>query len=129
VGDACSKWLELSGIQLVDIQSLILKYDGFRFTFSSEMQEEPLQNPENYAIRSYFYNYHEKYGSDQMDVKTIEMENISISQQGRVVDLMISNIEKGRIYEFQIQGLESVAGDTLVNGLVCYTVNELRHSE
>ena len=135
VGQNASGWAGSSGIQKieftgrtpVDVQTIHLTPEGFRLTFTTTMEESSIRNPANYSIRSYYYEYHEKYGSDQMDVKDIEVEDVLVAEGGKAVELSLYPMEKDRVYELRLNGFQSAGGDTLTNNLICYTINELVH--
>ena len=135
VGQNASGWAGSSGIQKieftgrtpVDVQTIHLTPEGFRLAFTTTMDESSIRNPANYSIRSYYYEYHEKYGSDQMDVKDIELEDVLVVESGKAVELSLYPMEKDRVYELRLNGFQSVGGDTLTNNLICYTINELVH--
>lgn len=133
VGQNASGWAGSSGIQRiaftgkipVDVQTIHLTSGGFNLKFTTEMEKTAIEKKENYSIRSYFYSYHSKYGSDQMDVKEIGIDDIEISNDGMEIQLNLSPMEKDRVYEIHLNGFKSVTGDTLANNLICYTINEL----
>lgn len=133
VGQNASGWAGSSGIQRitftgkmpVDIQNINLTEEGFKLAFTTQMDKSALENPENYSVRSYFYAYHSKYGSDQMDLKDIEIKGVEVSEDGKEVRFGLSPMEKNRVYEIQLNNFQSVAGDSLSNNLICYTINEL----
>lgn len=133
VGQNASGWAGSSGIQRitftgkmpVDIQNINITEDGFKLAFTTDMDKSALENPENYSVRSYFYAYHSKYGSDQMDLKDIEIKGVEVSEDGKEVRFGLSPMEKNRVYEIQLNNFQSVAGDSLSNNLICYTINEL----
>ena len=89
------------------------------------MDKTALENPENYSVRSYFYAYHSKYGSDQMDLKDIQVKGVEVSKDGKEVRLGLSPMQKNRVYEIQLNNFQSAVGDSLSNNLICYTINEL----
>src|SRR5690606_13573140 len=98
VGQNASGWAGSSGIQRitftgkmpVDIQNINITEDGFKLAFTTDMDKSALENPENYSVRSYFYAYHSKYGSDQMDLKDIEIKGVEVSEDGKEVRFGLS---------------------------------------
>lgn len=133
VGQNASGWAGSSGIQKikftgkmpVDVQHINLTENGFKLKFTTPMDKVALENADNYSIRSYFYAYHSKYGSDQMDVKEIGIKGIEVSKDDKEVFIDLSPMEKNRVYEIRLNDFQSAAGDPLFNNLICYTINEL----
>src|SRR5690606_18569205 len=123
VGQNASGWAGSSGIQRitftgkppVDVQTIHLTRGGFNLKFTTEMEKSFMENKDHYSIRSYFYSYHSKYGSDQMDVKEIGIDDIEVAESGEEVVLNLSPMETDRVYEIRLLDFESVAGDTLSN--------------
>lgn len=134
VGQNASGWAGSSGIQRisftgrmpVDIQTVHLTKDGFEMNFTTNMVDTAMLDTANYEISSYYYEYHPKYGSDQFDKKSVAVKNVTVSDQGQKLQLSLEPMETDRVYEFRLKNFKSVAGDTLANNLMCYTLNELK---
>lgn len=134
VGQNASGWGGSSGIQQikftgrmpVDVQSVHLTSDGFNMDFTASMDDSLMLDTANYKITSYYYDYHAKYGSDQFDKKSIQIQDVQVSEQGKQLHLTLEPLEKNRVYEFHLQNFKSIDGDTLANSLICYTLNELK---
>lgn len=134
VGQNASGWAGSSGIQRVeftgkvptDMQSVHLTKNGFNITFTKSMVDSSMLDTANYQISSYYYEYHAPYGSDQFDKKPVEIRNVMVAEQGKQVHLSLDRLQRDRIYEFKLKNFKSMDGDTLINTLMCYTLNELR---
>lgn len=83
-------------------------------------------NPGNYQFRNYYYEYHKKYGSDQMDVKPIPVTNVKISADHKKISLMLSVLQPGYVYELKLENIKNQDGMPLTNKLICYTLNNLK---
>lgn len=134
VGQNSHGWLGDEGIQRivftgrtpVDVYTMSLTTTGFKLTFTQPMDVRSGLNPENYKIRHYYYNYHKKYGSDQMGVAQDEVRNIRISADGKHVSLDIAALRTGMVYELNMGDIRSAKGEPVDNKIVCYTLNKLK---
>lgn len=134
VGQNASGWAGSSGIQCIrftgkmpfDILTMKIIEGGFELTFTKEISEDILTDLDHYLVSSYYYNYHEKYGSDQMDKKDIDIQSVEVLDKGKKLRLLLDPMEKDRIYELQLLDVVSQDQDTLENNLICYTVNHLK---
>ena len=73
----------------------------------------------------FYYQYTQKYGSPRHDEKTVDIESIAISADGKTVNLHLSELKAWHIHELQITGLKSAEGIDLANGYFVYTLNRL----
>jgi hypothetical protein len=79
-----------------------------------------------YAMRTYFYNYHEEYGSEKYDVKEVKITSVDVSEDRRRVRLHLDTLEAWRIYDLKLNGLVSDDRQhALVSPWVVYTLNHL----
>ena len=53
------------------------------------------------------------------------MTGVKISPDGLVVEVEIDGLVEGHVYEFDLAGIKSAAGRTLVHTRAYYTVNEI----
>src|SRR5687768_16313260 len=88
VGQTDHGWAGAEGIQRIvftgampmDIQTMSLKADGFDLTFTQPVDEETASNPDNYALRHYYYDYYKKDASEPVDTSIqLDLQNISLS--------------------------------------------------
>jgi hypothetical protein len=76
-------------------------------------------------VQRYYYAYHRKYGSPQMDVTRVPVQEASVSDDGVRVALTLPPLQPGYVYDVQITGLRSKLGVSLVNNRLFYTLNNL----
>lgn len=134
VGQAEHAWAGATGIQKItftgkqpaDVQMMSLTKDGFDITFTQPMDEASLSKMENYRLRHYYYEYHNKYGSDQFDVQSIPVAKVKISPDKKKVSLTLGSLKPGRIYELRMNHLLTHNGKPLANNIICYTLNQLK---
>ena len=133
IGQAAHGWAGAKGIQRIvfsgktpaDIYSMKLTATGFDLEFTQPMDAESANNLENYKFRHYYYDYHKKYGSDQVDVQAIPVTGIKMSDDRKKVSLTLSALKPGYIYELNLGDVKTAQGEPLANKLICYTLNRL----
>lgn len=137
VGQAEHGWAGAKGIQRIvftgkqpmDLLDMNLTAKGFDLAFTQSLNAESAKNASNYKFRRYHYEYHKKYGSDQMEVKDIPVTDIKVSKDGKKVSLELESLEPGFVYELTLGGIQSEKGEPLENNLVCYTLNRLKPND
>src|SRR5690606_30637197 len=97
VGQNDHEWLGDRGIQRIvytgkkplDIQTMHLTNDGFDLTFTQPINKELALNPDNYQFKHYYYEYHKKYGSPQMDIQEVPVMKIKVSSNRKKVSIVL----------------------------------------
>ena len=102
-----------------------LSKTGFKLRFTQPLEVTSATNPANYQFRHYRYNYHKKYGSDQVDVEDVPVTAIKLSPDRMEVSLVLSALKPGYVYELKLDHIKTSRGSALTNKLICYTVNKL----
>lgn len=133
VGQAEHGWLGDAGIQRIsftgrtptDVLQMHITGKGFDLEFTQALDSSGA-NPANYQVRRYRYEYHKKYGSDQIDVQDISVNGAALSGEGKKVSLSLGELSPGYVYEFKLGDIKGRDGTPLANKTICYTVNRLR---
>ncbi|MFK7849756.1 MAG: ThuA domain-containing protein [Akkermansiaceae bacterium] len=112
-----------SGTTPFEMQRINLLDDGFKITFTKPLAKHDLSKA--LGIKSYHYKYHHLYGSPQVDVKQLAVREIEISKDRRVATIRTTELEAGKIYEFNLKNVTSAEGNTLWNADAYYTLNKL----
>jgi hypothetical protein len=99
---------------------------GFDLTFTQPLDISTATDIVNYKFSSYYYQYHSKYGSDQMDVNTIPVTKVEISNDRKKISLTLSSLKAGYVYELSLGTIKTSNGDDLANKIICYTLNKLK---
>jgi glucose/arabinose dehydrogenase len=133
VGHTKHTWAGNEGIQRIvwdgktpfDVYTMKLTKNGFRFTFTKPVNKAIAAKPETWPFKRYYYQYHEKYGSKQYDLKPVAVSNVKVSDDGKVVDVALTEVKAWHIHEVNINGLMAQDGQKLENSMVVYTLNRL----
>ncbi len=134
VGQATHGWIGDNGIQRIvytgkqpmQIQQMNITSTGFDLSFTSPVNKVLATDINNYQFRIYYYQYHKKYGSPQMEAENIAVKKITVSADGKKVSLQLDAMKANYVYELKLGGIKGVSGDTVSNKIICYTVNKLK---
>jgi glucose/arabinose dehydrogenase len=126
LGDQGIQRIAFTGKQPADIYSMNLTEKGFDLTFTQPLDISTATDIVNYKFSSYYYQYHSKYGSDQMDVNTIPVTKVEISNDRKKISLTLSSLKAGYVYELSLGTIKTSNGDDLANKIICYTLNKLK---
>jgi len=77
-----------SGKMPFEIQTMTARPDGFRLTLTKPC-DKTLISPDGFRLKSYTYELHEEYGSDEMDNAELEITSATVSEDGLVIDLVV----------------------------------------
>ena len=139
VGQIAFGWAGDQGVQRIvfngnlpaDVQMMNLTKTGFDITFTQPIDKKQALNTGNYNFRHYYYKYQRKTknagadNTDQQDVQTVAVKNITISADGRKVSLVLGELKPGYVYELKLGDITTAKGQALDNQLICYTLNNL----
>ncbi len=98
--------------------------DGFVLTFTQDIDPASAQNPASYSMSSYTYEYHLKYGSDEMETRTLAVKSAKVLGP-RSVHLVIDGLRgggEGYVHELHAEGVKNAAGSRLLHPEAYYTM-------
>ncbi len=101
------------------LESVSLRRQGFAVRLTSPVEAETAGKPGSWRIERWRYRYRPQYGSPKDDRKTLAVEKIDVSSDGRRV-LLHTEFDAGYVYAIQAE----LPG--LANRTAWYTVNRLR---
>jgi hypothetical protein len=114
------------GVMPLDVAAMNLTEDGFILTFTRPVDPVIAGNPASYAMKTYFYNYHEDYGSPKYDNRPVAITSARVAPDRRSVRLTLDTLEAWRLYDLTMTGLVSEDGQhPLLSNWVVYTLNHL----
>jgi glucose/arabinose dehydrogenase len=124
-GESGLQRIKWKGIVPLEISAMKVTETGFNLAFTRPVDAAIASNPETYAMRTYFYNYHEAYGSNKFDLKDVKIASAVVSPDRLSVALTLESLEAWRIYDMKFKGLRTADGHELVNSWIVYTLNHL----
>jgi len=125
IGQAGIQRVKWKGVTPLDVASMKLTEDGFTLTFTRPISAEAASNPASYQMKTYFYNYHEEYGSPKYDNHDVVVTSAKVSDDRKSVRLTLDKLEAWRLYDLTMTGIVSEDGKPLVSNWVVYTLNHL----
>jgi hypothetical protein len=106
-----------------EIHSIQLMADGFQLNFTRPLMEETAGNPGAYSLQQYHYHYHRAYGSPQVSLSPVGVQEARLSPDLKSVRLRMEELFEGKIYEFHLSGIRAEDGSELLNPSAYYTLN------
>jgi hypothetical protein len=108
-----------------EIKTMEARNDGFRLTFTKPIDVGVAKNPKNYSFISYTYDYHSKYGSEEVDTKTLKVTSAIPAKDGLSVDLRVEGLREGYVHELDVTKLKDKDGKPLLHAQAYYTLNRI----
>jgi hypothetical protein len=112
-----------TGAMPFEIHSLQATPNGFRLRFTKPVDRASAADPASYACKTYTYELHERYGSDEMDTKPATVKSATASDDGLTVDLVLDGVREGYVHELVAAGVRSSDGLPLLHSDAYYTLN------
>jgi len=105
----------------VEIAKMELTRDGFRLTFTTEMQAEQLRDAKTYRLGRFRYLYLPK-GSPRVDESSAEVTALRVAEDQRSVEITVRDLQPGHIYELELERLHAADGRPVENPQAFYTL-------
>lgn len=106
-----------------DVLAMNLTEDGFRLTFTEDL-DPATASEASFQFQSYYYEYHQKYGSDRFDAQPAPVRSLEVD--GREVRVVLGEMRAGYVYDLAIaKGLKSKSGKSVLNPKIYYNCNRL----
>ena len=99
--------------------------DGFRLRFTMPVQAKTAAKVGAYAMTSYTYLYHQKYGSEEVQTQPVKIAAAEVEEGGTCVRLKCEGLREGFVHELHLTGITSKDGQELWHDEAYYTLNHL----
>jgi hypothetical protein len=76
-------------------------------------------------MRSYTYQYHSNYGSDEILDQELKIEQATLSNDRMNVSLKVKGLRPLFVHELQAVGIRSADGEKLLHPNAYYTLNRI----
>ena len=117
--------LEWSGKMPFEIQRITIEPDGFKIAFTKPLDKATGSTTESYALTTFTHPYHGGYGGPEIEQTKPTVISISMSEDGLIATLVLDNLIRGHVYEFDLAKLRSRDGEDLLHRNAYYTLNEI----
>ena len=114
-----------SGVTPFEIRAIRALADGFELEFTLPVDPATAARPEAYALSSYTYLYHSKYGSDETDAQPLPVRAATVSVDGLRARLQVEGLRPLSVHEFDAAGVRSATGAPLLHPQAYYTLNRI----
>ncbi|MEM8953992.1 MAG: hypothetical protein AAGD22_07575 [Verrucomicrobiota bacterium] len=111
-----------------EILSMEARPSGFLLTFTKPVDGNLAGEADAYVMTSYTYTYHQRYGSEEVDTRGVEIENVKMGADRRSVLLECRRLRAGYVHELRLDGVRSVEGEALRHPEAFYTLNRIPDS-
>ncbi len=108
-----------------EIKEMRAQSDGFDLVFTKPVDPETASDVSSYSISSHTYTYHETYGSDEIDKRTLQIENAVVSDDRLRVQLRVNGLREHFVHELVAKGIRSKEGESLLHPNAYYTLNRI----
>ena len=108
-----------------EIKEMRAKPYGFDLVFTQPVDPKVAQVPQTFTMKSYTYLYHQTYGSDEIQTKTLSIEKAVVSDNGMVVQLHVSGLRELFVHELDAAGIRNMKGMPLLHRKAYYTLNKI----
>jgi hypothetical protein len=108
-----------------EIKEMKAKPDGFELTLTKPVDAESATSNSSYECTSHTYLYHSTYGSDEIQQKSLAIENATVSPDGLRIRLEVSGLRELYVHELIAAGLRSRDGEPLLHPHAWYTLNRI----
>jgi hypothetical protein len=116
--------IDFTGRTPFEMQSIHIQPRGFRVVFTASVSPESV-DISSFQIEQYRYEYTGAYGSPELDRTHVRVEHVTLSADGRSVDLTTDPLVKDRVYLISALGVRSLRKESLVHPTGAYTINKI----
>ena len=118
--------IQWTGTTPMEVLRMSLTDDGFDLTFTKPLRRATAQPDTAYQFTRYYYEYHREYGSDRMDVQSVDVADVDVSGDGRRVSVSLDELVPGYVYQLDLKGLRGRDGTPVAHPTLYYTLNRTR---
>lgn len=119
--------LDWTGLMPFEIKRIQAAPDGFIVSFTKPVDRSSAGNPDHYSMGTFTHIYQQGYGSPEVDQTTPKVTRVRVSQDGMQVRLQVDGLVQGHVHEFDLEGVRSQDGESLLHANAYYTLNEIPH--
>lgn len=114
-----------NGTTPFEIKEMKAKSDGFELTFTQPIDPATAGEVSSYRMSNYTYQYHSKYGSDEMLTENNRIVAADVSTDRLSVRLRVEGLRELYVHELHAEGVTNEKGETLLHSDAYYTLNRI----
>ncbi len=114
-----------SGKVPFEIKAVYAKPDGFELEFTKPADRTTAEYIDSYAIKSFIYKHHGKYGSPMINEQECKIKGVVVSEDGMKARLVVEGLRQHYVHEIKASGvLAKEEKVPLLHDFGYYTLNE-----
>jgi len=114
-----------SGRVPFEIKAVYAKPDGFELEFTKPADKTTAEYIDSYAIKSFIYKHHGKYGSPMINEQECKIKGVVVSEDGTRARLVVEGLRQHYIHEIKASDvLAKEEKVPLLHDFGYYTLNE-----
>ncbi|MDA9778864.1 hypothetical protein N9D38_10510, partial [Rubripirellula sp.] len=117
--------LDWTGVMPFEIHEITAEPNGFRIRFTKSVDIEIARQRESYRLQTFTHVYQQGYGSPEVDQTIPRVTSVEILADGYEALITVDGLQKGHVHEFDLSGLLSQDGESLLHHQAFYTLNEI----
>lgn len=106
-----------------EMKTIKAQADGFLVEFTKPVNPKTAADPTSYAMSTFNYKYHKKYGSPIVDQQATRITNVDLAEDGLSAKLTVEGMRLGFIHQLVAAGVRSRSGEDLLHNTGYYTLN------
>lgn len=114
-----------SGTVPFEVLELRATPDGFDLQFTEPVDPATAGDPASYKMFAFTYEYHSRYGCDELEQQALTVRAAEVSPTGNRVRLRIDSLKPFFVHELRLGGVRSRNGAPLAHPLAFYTLNRV----
>lgn len=108
-----------------EIQQMKAQPDGFELVFTQPVDARSAADPQAYSLESYTYQYHQTYGSEEIERQPLSIAEAHVSTDGLRVRLVVAGLREHFVHELHAAGVRNRDGNGLLHPQAYYTLNRI----
>lgn len=117
--------IQWSGKLPFEIDRVTIEPEGFKITFTKPVEPVTGNRPESYAVSAFTHPYHAGYGGPEIERHEPGVKSVALAADGLSAKIVLKKLQRGFVYELDLNRLRSRDGDELLHRNAFYTVNEI----
>jgi cytochrome c len=118
--------LKYNGKTTFEMLAVRAKPTGFEIEFTEPVNTGQAISRAAFVIQQWRYEGTSNYGGPKLDLKTLVVRKMDISEDGRRIDLAIDGLKKGHVVYFMLpETLTGISGQSLWSSEAWYTLNNI----
>lgn len=109
-----------------EMKAVRARPDGFEIEFTKPVDKKSAEDLASYSVESFIYKYTPVYGSPTVNMETLLLKGVKVSEDGLTARIVVENLRKGYIHHLFLGNIRAKDDyHSLVHPSAYYTLNEI----